>query len=89
VAKLERWVAKLERWVAKLERWVAKLGRWVAKLRRWVAKLWRWVAKLVARLLATVRQLSVFESRHLSKIQNWRHKHRSGQHTLARKKKTI
>ena len=40
------------------------------------------VDKLVARLLATPR----FESRHLLKIQNGRHKQRSGQHTLARQK---
>jgi hypothetical protein len=28
--------------------------------------------------------LHEFKSRHLSKIQNWRHKQRSGQHTLDR-----
>jgi hypothetical protein len=39
--------------------------------------LGRWVAKLVARLLAG------FESRHLSKIENRRHNHRIGQHTVA------
>ncbi len=33
-----------------------------------------------------LRQLSGFESRHLSKIQNVRHQQRSGQHTLARQK---
>jgi hypothetical protein len=49
---------------------------------RWVAKLGRWVAKLVA------RQLSGFESRHLSKIQNERQKQRRGEHTPARKKYT-
>ncbi len=38
--------------------------------------------KLVAHLLATT---ALFESRHLSKIQNGRRKQRSGQHTLARK----
>ncbi len=43
----------------------------------------RWVAKLVARLL---RQLSGFESRQLSKIQNGRHQQRSDQYTLARQK---
>jgi hypothetical protein len=42
----------------------------------------RWVAKLVAR--CWLRQLSGFESRHQSKIQNGRQKHRIGQHTLAR-----
>jgi hypothetical protein len=31
-------------------------------------------------------QLSGFESRYLPKIQNERHNHRSGQHTLARQK---
>ncbi len=34
-----------------------------------------------------LRQLSGLESRRLSKIQNWRHKQRSSQHTLARQKK--
>ncbi len=38
------------------------------------------MAKLVARLPG-------FESRHLSIIQNGRHKQRRGQHTLARQKK--
>ncbi len=33
-----------------------------------------------------LQQLSGFKSRHLSKIQNGRHKQRSGQHTLARPK---
>ncbi len=33
-----------------------------------------------------LRQLSGFESRHLPKILNGRHKQRSGQHTLARQK---
>ncbi len=51
-----------------------------------MAKLGRWVAKLVARL-CLLRQLSGFESRHLSKIQKGRHRHRRGQHnTLARRK---
>ncbi len=53
----------------------------------WLPKLGRWVAKLVERLLA-ILQLSGFESRHLSKIQNGRHKQRSGQHTPARQKYT-
>jgi hypothetical protein len=48
-----------------------------------VAKLERWVATLVARLLAM--QLSGFETRHLSKIHNGRHKQRSGRHTLYQK----
>ncbi len=39
---------------------------------RWVAELGGWVAKLVAWCL--LRQLSGLESRHLSKIQNGRHK---------------
>jgi hypothetical protein len=43
----------------------------------------RWVAKLVARLLAKAA-LWVRISSHLSKIQNGRHKPRSGQRTLAR-----
>jgi hypothetical protein len=43
----------------------------------------RWVAKLEVRLL---RQLSGFESRHFSKVQNGRHKQRSGQHTTAHQK---
>ncbi len=34
-----------------------------------------------------LRQLSGFESKHRSKIHNKRHKQRSGQHTLARKKR--
>jgi hypothetical protein len=46
--------------------------------------VWKWVAKLVAHLLATAALW--FESGHLSKIQNGRHKQRSGQHTLARQK---
>ncbi len=33
-----------------------------------------------------LRQRTGFESGHLSKLQNWRHKHRSGQHILARQK---
>jgi hypothetical protein len=48
------------------------------------------MAKLVARLLdmdTWIRQLSRFESRHLSKTQNRRHKQRNGQHTLVRQKK--
>ncbi len=36
-----------------------------------------------------LRQLSGFESRHRSKIHNERHKQRSGQHTLARKKGVV
>ncbi len=55
----------------------------MAKLKRRVAEfLERWVANLLERLL--LRQLSGFESRHLSKIQNGRHKQRRGQYTLAR-----
>jgi hypothetical protein len=39
----------------------------------------RWVARLVAHRLATAAVwLRNFESRHLSKIQNGRHKQRSG-----------
>jgi hypothetical protein len=46
----------------------------------------RWVAKLVlAHPLATAALW--FESRHLSKIQNGRHKQTRGQHTQARHKK--
>ncbi len=52
-----------------------------------VSKSGGWVAKLVACRLP--RQHSGFESRHLSKIKNGRHNQRSGQHTLARKKKTL
>ena len=33
-----------------------------------------------------LKQLPGFKTRHLSKIQNGRHKQRSGQHTLARQK---
>ncbi len=44
------------------------------------------MAKLAARLLATAA-LSGFESRHLSKIQNGRHKQRSGKHPLFKKRK--
>jgi hypothetical protein len=40
----------------------------------------------VGKRACLLRQLSGFESRHLSKIQNGRHKQRSGQHTLARPK---
>jgi hypothetical protein len=65
-------VTKLGRWVAKLGKWEGKLGRWMAKLVRWVANLGRWVTKLGRASL--LRQLSGFESRHLSNIQNWRHK---------------
>ncbi len=43
-----------------------------------------WVAKLLAPLC--YRQHSEFEFRHPSKIINGRHKQRSGQHTIARKK---
>jgi hypothetical protein len=53
-----------------------QVGRWVAK------KGDRWVIWLL-------KQLAVFESRHLSKIQNGRHKQRSGQHTLACQKNKI
>jgi hypothetical protein len=63
---------------------VAKLGRWVAKLGRWMAKLGRWVAKLVSRLLASAALWVLIRTS--LKIQNGRHKHRSSQHTLARKK---
>ncbi len=52
--------------------------------RRCVAKPARWVAKLIPACL--LRQLSGFESRHLSKTQNGRHKQRSGQHTQGRQK---
>ncbi len=47
------------------------------------------VAKLVDSAPACYGSSFVFESRHLSKIQNGRHKQRSGQggkHTLSRKK---
>jgi hypothetical protein len=44
----------------------------------------RWVAN--RDYASLLRQLSGFVSRHLSKIQNGRHKQRSGQHTLARDK---
>jgi hypothetical protein len=82
-----RWVAQLGKWMDKSGRWVAKSGSWVAKSGRRVAKSGRWVAKLVALLL--LRQLSGFEPRHFSKIQNRQHKQRSGQHSLARQKKYI
>ncbi len=39
---------------------------------------------VTAALLCILRQLSGFETRHLSKIQNGRHQQKSGQQTLAR-----
>jgi hypothetical protein len=45
----------------------------------------RWVAKLQALLLDMAALW--FESRHLSTVQNGRHKQRNGRHTLARQKK--
>jgi hypothetical protein len=44
------------------------------------------VAKLVPYRACLLRQLSGFESRHLSKILNGRQKQRSGQHTVAHQK---
>jgi hypothetical protein len=45
------------------------------------------MAKLVARLLASAALwVRMIDSLHLSKIQNGRHKQRSGQNTLARQK---
>jgi hypothetical protein len=75
----------MEMWVAKLAKWVTKLVRWVAKLVRWVAKLERWVAKLIARLLSTAA-LWVLIQTSLKITKCGRHKHRSGQHTLAGQK---
>ncbi len=80
--------------MAKSGRRVVKLGRRVAKLGRRVAKWGKmgcyigemggyWLSWYRACLL---RQLSWFESRHLSKTEDERHKKRSGQHTLARQK---
>ncbi len=47
-----------------------------------MAKLLRWlVAKLVARPLATA-----YSARNISKIIKWRHRQRSGQHTIDRQK---
>ncbi len=45
-----------------------------------------WVAKMVARCACLLRQLSGFESRHLSKMHNGRHQQSCGQHTVARQK---
>ncbi len=90
-----RWLAKwVGKWVDKLAgRWLAKLvgklvdklaGRWLAKwVGKWVDKLaGRWLAKLVAHLLATDALL--FRIKTSLKIQNGRHKQKSGQHILAR-----
>ncbi len=58
-----------------------------SKSKGWVANFGRWVAKFQGdgwwQRTCFLRELSGFESRHLSKIQNGRHKQRSGQHTLA------
>jgi hypothetical protein len=62
------------------------LGRWVAKLGRWLTRVSSGDGWLSWEQACLLRQLSGFESRHLSKIQNGRHQQRSGQHTPASQK---